>query len=33
MHPYELMSKVCHLCLEQQRLVDPQADRVGAPAA
>uniref|UniRef100_A0A671XJ17 RasGEF domain family member 1B n=1 Tax=Sparus aurata TaxID=8175 RepID=A0A671XJ17_SPAAU len=23
-HPYELMSKVCHLCMEQQRLSDPQ---------
>lgn len=28
MHPYELMSKVCHLCMEQQRLGDPQADKV-----
>lgn len=27
-HPYELMSKVCHLCTEQQRLGDPQADKV-----
>lgn len=27
-HPYELMSKVCHLCMEQQRLGDPQADKV-----
>uniref|UniRef100_H3DH24 RasGEF domain family member 1B n=1 Tax=Tetraodon nigroviridis TaxID=99883 RepID=H3DH24_TETNG len=27
MHPYELMSKVCHLCMEQQRLGDPQADK------
>uniref|UniRef100_A0A4W5JZF6 N-terminal Ras-GEF domain-containing protein n=1 Tax=Hucho hucho TaxID=62062 RepID=A0A4W5JZF6_9TELE len=27
-HPYELMSKVCHLCVEQQRLSDPQADKV-----
>lgn len=27
-HPYELMSKVCHLCMEQQRLSDPQADKV-----
>ncbi|XP_045069963.1 ras-GEF domain-containing family member 1B-A isoform X2 [Coregonus clupeaformis] len=24
--PHELMSKVCHLCLEQRRLSDPQAD-------
>ncbi|PWA17019.1 hypothetical protein CCH79_00013247, partial [Gambusia affinis] len=27
-HPYELMSKVCHLCMEQQRLSDPQADKL-----
>ncbi|MED6287560.1 Ras-GEF domain-containing member 1B-A, partial [Characodon lateralis] len=27
-HPYELMSKVCHLCTEQQRLSDPQADKL-----
>uniref|UniRef100_A0A7N8Y6F8 RasGEF domain family member 1B n=1 Tax=Mastacembelus armatus TaxID=205130 RepID=A0A7N8Y6F8_9TELE len=27
-HPYELMSKVCHLCMEQQRLSDPQADKI-----
>ncbi|CAB1322457.1 unnamed protein product, partial [Coregonus sp. 'balchen'] len=27
-HPYELMSKVCHLCVEQQRLSDPQADKM-----
>ncbi len=27
-HPYELMSKVCHLCVDQQRLSDPQADKV-----
>uniref|UniRef100_A0A8C4EJ42 RasGEF domain family member 1B n=1 Tax=Dicentrarchus labrax TaxID=13489 RepID=A0A8C4EJ42_DICLA len=27
-HPYELMSKVCHLCMEQQRLGDPQADKM-----
>uniref|UniRef100_A0A672P2V1 RasGEF domain family member 1B n=1 Tax=Sinocyclocheilus grahami TaxID=75366 RepID=A0A672P2V1_SINGR len=26
-HPYELMSKVCHLCVDQQRLTDPQADK------
>ncbi|XP_029603518.1 ras-GEF domain-containing family member 1B-A [Salmo trutta] len=26
--PYELMSKVCHLCMEQQRLSDPQADKM-----
>uniref|UniRef100_A0A8B9K6S7 RasGEF domain family member 1B n=1 Tax=Astyanax mexicanus TaxID=7994 RepID=A0A8B9K6S7_ASTMX len=23
-HPYELMSKVCHLCVDHQRLSDPQ---------
>ncbi|XP_051924951.1 ras-GEF domain-containing family member 1B-A isoform X2 [Hippocampus zosterae] len=27
-HPYELMSKVCHLCVEQQRLGDPQAEKI-----
>ncbi|XP_060890214.1 ras-GEF domain-containing family member 1B-A-like [Labrus mixtus] len=27
-HPYELMSKVCQLCMEQQRLSDPQADKL-----
>lgn len=27
------MSKVCHLCLEQQRLGDPQADKVRAAGA
>ncbi|XP_070760002.1 ras-GEF domain-containing family member 1B-A isoform X2 [Enoplosus armatus] len=27
-HPYQLMSKVCHLCMEQQRLSDPQADKM-----
>uniref|UniRef100_A0A4W4DQ32 RasGEF domain family, member 1Ba n=1 Tax=Electrophorus electricus TaxID=8005 RepID=A0A4W4DQ32_ELEEL len=27
-HPYELMSKVCHLCMDHQRLSDPQADKV-----
>uniref|UniRef100_A0A8D3CPY7 RasGEF domain family member 1B n=1 Tax=Scophthalmus maximus TaxID=52904 RepID=A0A8D3CPY7_SCOMX len=27
-HPYELMSRVCHLCMEQQRLSDPQADKM-----
>uniref|UniRef100_A0A8B9KAK6 RasGEF domain family member 1B n=1 Tax=Astyanax mexicanus TaxID=7994 RepID=A0A8B9KAK6_ASTMX len=27
-HPYELMSKVCHLCVDHQRLSDPQADKV-----
>ncbi|RVE68678.1 hypothetical protein OJAV_G00095240 [Oryzias javanicus] len=26
--PHELMSKVCHLCMEQQRLSDPQADKL-----
>ena len=33
LHPYELMSKVCHLCMEQQRLGDPQADKVRAAVA
>lgn len=33
MHPYELMSKVCHLCMEQQRLGDPHTDKVRAPGA
>ncbi|XP_035248159.1 ras-GEF domain-containing family member 1B-like isoform X1 [Anguilla anguilla] len=28
LHPYELMSRVCHLCVEHQRLSDPQADKV-----
>uniref|UniRef100_A0A8D0KR31 RasGEF domain family member 1B n=1 Tax=Strix occidentalis caurina TaxID=311401 RepID=A0A8D0KR31_STROC len=23
MHPYELMAKICHLCIEQQRLSEP----------
>ncbi|XP_063051838.1 ras-GEF domain-containing family member 1B-A [Engraulis encrasicolus] len=27
-HPYELMTKVCQLCVEHQRLSDPQADKV-----
>uniref|UniRef100_A0AAY5JYZ8 RasGEF domain family member 1B n=1 Tax=Esox lucius TaxID=8010 RepID=A0AAY5JYZ8_ESOLU len=27
-HPYALLSKVCHLCVEQQRLSDPQADKI-----
>ena len=31
-HPYELMSKVCHLCVEHQRLSDPQADKVLSPS-
>ncbi|KAJ8380479.1 hypothetical protein SKAU_G00012570 [Synaphobranchus kaupii] len=26
-HPHELMSKVCNLCVEHQRLSDPQADK------
>lgn len=28
MHPYELMAKVCHLCVEHQRLSDPNSDKV-----
>ncbi|KAI1238553.1 hypothetical protein IHE44_0013287 [Lamprotornis superbus] len=27
MHPYELMAKVCHLCIEQQRLSEPALDK------
>uniref|UniRef100_A0A5F5PQK2 RasGEF domain family member 1B n=2 Tax=Equus TaxID=9789 RepID=A0A5F5PQK2_HORSE len=27
MHPYELMAKVCHLCIEHQRLSDPNSDK------
>ncbi|XP_068259834.1 ras-GEF domain-containing family member 1B isoform X3 [Nyctibius grandis] len=27
MHPYELMAKVCHLCIEQQRLNKPGLDK------
>ncbi|XP_014114497.1 PREDICTED: ras-GEF domain-containing family member 1B isoform X2 [Pseudopodoces humilis] len=27
MHPYELMAKVCHLCIEQQRLSEPGLDK------
>ncbi|POI27429.1 hypothetical protein CIB84_008821, partial [Bambusicola thoracicus] len=27
MHPYELMAKVCHLCIEQQRLSEPVQDK------
>ncbi|KAJ8285325.1 hypothetical protein GJAV_G00025560 [Gymnothorax javanicus] len=27
-HPYELMSKVCYLCVDHQRLSDPQADKI-----
>ncbi|XP_058523146.1 ras-GEF domain-containing family member 1B isoform X2 [Ochotona princeps] len=27
MHPYELMAKVCHLCVEHQRLSDPESDK------
>ncbi|XP_077157187.1 ras-GEF domain-containing family member 1B isoform X2 [Paroedura picta] len=26
-HPYELMAKVCHLCIEQRRLAEPAADK------
>ncbi|XP_074691153.1 LOW QUALITY PROTEIN: ras-GEF domain-containing family member 1B-like [Strix aluco] len=28
MHPHELMAKVCHLCLEQQRLSEPGLDKM-----
>uniref|UniRef100_A0A8C5B9V5 RasGEF domain family, member 1Bb n=1 Tax=Gadus morhua TaxID=8049 RepID=A0A8C5B9V5_GADMO len=28
LHPYELMSRVCHLCVEQQRSGDPLLDKV-----
>ena len=31
MHPYELMAKVCHLCVEHQRLSDPSGDKVMIP--
>ncbi|KAL0979901.1 hypothetical protein UPYG_G00191340 [Umbra pygmaea] len=27
-HPYELLSRVCHVCIEQQRFSDPQADKI-----
>ncbi|XP_072480028.1 ras-GEF domain-containing family member 1B isoform X1 [Notamacropus eugenii] len=27
MHPFELMAKVCHLCIEHQRLSDPSLDK------
>ncbi|NIG59206.1 ras-GEF domain-containing family member 1B isoform X1 [Pontoporia blainvillei] len=27
MHPYELMAKVCHLCVEHQRISDPSGDK------
>uniref|UniRef100_A0A2R8MJ88 RasGEF domain family member 1B n=1 Tax=Callithrix jacchus TaxID=9483 RepID=A0A2R8MJ88_CALJA len=27
MHPYELMAKVCHLCVEHQQLSDPDSDK------
>uniref|UniRef100_A0A8C9ERI6 RasGEF domain family member 1B n=1 Tax=Pavo cristatus TaxID=9049 RepID=A0A8C9ERI6_PAVCR len=27
MHPYELMAKVCHLCIEQRRLSEPGQDK------
>ncbi|KAF6372374.1 hypothetical protein mRhiFer1_014097 [Rhinolophus ferrumequinum] len=27
MHPYELMAKVCHLCVEHQKLNDPDGDK------
>lgn len=28
LHPFELMSRVCHVCVEHQRLGDPQADKM-----
>lgn len=28
MHPYELMAKVCHLCVEHQRLSEGDSDKV-----
>lgn len=28
MHPYELMAKVCHLCIEHQRLSEGDGDKV-----
>ncbi|XP_056434279.1 ras-GEF domain-containing family member 1B-B-like [Gadus chalcogrammus] len=28
LHPYELMSRVCHLCVEQQRSGDPLLDKI-----
>lgn len=29
LHPYELMTRVCHLCVEQQRSGDALLDKVG----
>lgn len=29
LHPYELMTRVCHLCVEQQRSGDTLLDKVG----
>ncbi|KAM4634192.1 ras-GEF domain-containing family member 1B-B-like [Polymixia lowei] len=28
LHPYELMTRVCHLCVEQQRTGDPLLDKI-----
>lgn len=28
MHPHELMAKVCHLCVEHQRLSEGDGDKV-----
>lgn len=28
LHPYEVMARVCYMCLEQHRTTDPQIDRV-----
>lgn len=28
MHPYELMAKVCHLCVEHQRLSEGDSEKV-----
>lgn len=33
LHPYELMTRVCHLCVEQQRSGDALLDKVGGVRA
>lgn len=33
LHPYELMTRVCHLCVEQQRSGDALLDKVGGVTA
>lgn len=33
LHPYELMTRVCHLCVEQQRSGDALLDKVGGVKA